>query len=154
MFYVSQEGTRTERLIYAIPSPIALLLRIVIPIGKYDQRRAERFRSPARQIKKESGRMYSEQDLHSLYDFLRATAEGNLKKMIVNGRMTEAHLRLFVKIARAGSASEFAAWAQGGGFPKIKMSAPEQALRETFWAIALEACANLGLLGNEVARAA
>ena len=90
--------------------------------------------------------MYAENDLQSLHEFLRATSEGNLKKMMVSGPMTEAHLRVLLKIARAGSAGDFVAWANSDGFPKIKLSGPEQALKETFWTTALKACAGLGLI--------
>ena len=90
--------------------------------------------------------MYAETELRSLQEFLRQTAEGNLKKMMVGGPMTETHLRILLKVARAGSPDEFVGWAQGEGFPKVKFSAPEQALRETFWPVALDACDRLGLI--------
>ena len=37
--------------------------------------------------------MYSPDELTGLFDFLRATNEGNLKKMLCSGKMTEVHLR-------------------------------------------------------------
>lgn len=95
--------------------------------------------------------MYDPKELEGLHQFLRNTAEGNLRKMMVSGRMTEVHLRILLKVARAGSASEFVGWVNSEGFPKMKMSEAEHGVRETFWPVALAACAGLGLIGNQKA---
>ncbi len=97
--------------------------------------------------------MYSDQDLLSLYDFLRATPEGHLKKMMVNAKMTDIHLRVLLKIARGCSQQEFVQLAQNAGLPKMKFNANEVAARENLWPVALETCAQLGLL-SKAAKAA
>ncbi len=92
--------------------------------------------------------MYSEQDLLSLYDFLRATPEGHLKKMMVNAKMTDVHLRVLLKIVRGCPQPEFVQHAQNAGLPKMKFNANEAAVKENFWPICLETCAQLGLIAK------
>ena len=77
---------------------------------------------------------------------MKSTGEGNLKKMLCNGKMTEVHLRLLIKIARALKDDEFATHAAADTFPKVKLGAPEIAIKEGFWKIALEAAAKVGLV--------
>lgn len=90
--------------------------------------------------------MYLDQDLLSLYDFLRATPEGHLKKMMVSGKMSESHLRVLLKVVRSCSNQEFVQFVQSAGLPKMKLNANEMAVKETLWEISLETCAQLGLL--------
>ena len=97
--------------------------------------------------------MYSESELTSVYEFLRSTPEGSLKKMMVSGKMSDAHFRILMKVARACPAPEFIQHANGNGFPRIKLSSQEMPLKETLWPIALEKCVELGLL-SKAAKAA
>ncbi len=99
--------------------------------------------------------MYAEQDMLSLYDFLRHTPEGHLKKMMVSGKMTEVHFRVFLKIVRGCSNQEFIQYATQKTFPKIKLGSAEIPVKETLWDIALATCVSLGLLsaGNQKAAA-
>lgn len=90
--------------------------------------------------------MYSHDDIKSLYGFLRATGEGNLKKMLVGGKMTDAHLRLLLKVARAVTEADFIVHFEADSFPKVKFNAGELAIKETFWVVSAEACAKVGLL--------
>ena len=90
--------------------------------------------------------MYSHDELKSLYGFLRATGEGNLKKMLVGGKMTETHLRLLLKIARAVTEDEFVTHLEADSFPKVKFSPPEAAIKESFWTTCADACIKFGLL--------
>lgn len=90
--------------------------------------------------------MYSQDELKSLHGFLRSTNEGNLKKMLVGGAMTDAHLRILVKVARAVNEEEFVAHWEGDNFPKVKFSPAESAIKEGFYAVCGEACAKVGLL--------
>jgi hypothetical protein len=92
--------------------------------------------------------MYSEQDLMSLYDFLRQTPEGHLKKMMVNAKMTEAHLRILLKVVRGSSNQEFVQYALNGNLPKIKLSPAELAAKESLWGVCLEQCSALGLISK------
>lgn len=90
--------------------------------------------------------MYSHDDIKSLYGFLKSTGEGNLKKMLLGGRMTEAHLRILLKVVRAVSEDEFVTHFEAATYPKIKLSAAEIELKETCWPVCTEACAKVGLL--------
>lgn len=90
--------------------------------------------------------MYSQEDLKSLHGFLKSTNEGGLKKMLVGGRMSEVHLRLLLKIVRGVGEDEFVKILESESFPKIKLGAPEIAIKEGFWGICLEACVKVGLI--------
>ncbi|HVK62776.1 MAG TPA: hypothetical protein VM432_14560 [Bdellovibrionales bacterium] len=90
--------------------------------------------------------MYSHEDLKMLHGFLKSTGEGNLKKMLVGGKMTEVHLRVLLKIARAVSEDDFIKHCEADDFPKVKFSPPETAIKEGFWPVACEACCKVGLL--------
>jgi hypothetical protein len=90
--------------------------------------------------------MYSHDELKSLHGFLKSTGEGNLKKMLCGGRMTDAHLRILLKVARAVKEDEFITHYEASTFPKVKMSPEEIGLKEAFWGIAMEACAKVGLV--------
>ena len=90
--------------------------------------------------------MYSQDELVGLYGFLKNTGEGNLRKMMVAGKMTDAHLRILLKIVRSSKENEFAEFVQNGSFPKMKFNAGELALKETFWTCCIEAFTTLGLL--------
>jgi hypothetical protein len=90
--------------------------------------------------------MYSYDELKGLHGFLRATGEGNLKKMLVGGHMTEVHLRVLLKVARTVDDVAFATHWEAGTFPKVKMSPEESALKETLYIACGEACAKVGLL--------
>lgn len=90
--------------------------------------------------------MYSHDDLKSLHGFLKATGEGNLKKMLVGGTMTDAHLRILLKIARGVNEDEFITHFEADSFPKIKFNPAEAALKESFWKTCAAACAKVGLL--------
>jgi hypothetical protein len=98
--------------------------------------------------------MYSQDEIKSLQGFLRATSEGNLKKMLVGGKMTEAHLRILLKVARSTSEDEFVNYFETATFPKIKFSGQESPLKEHFWPICAEACAKVGLLTSNAAKKA
>jgi hypothetical protein len=92
------------------------------------------------------GFMYSHDDLKSLHAFLKSTNEGGLKKMLVGGKMTETHLRLLLKVVRAVNETEFITHCEADSFPKVKMGAPEIAIKESFWGTCLSACAAVGLV--------
>jgi hypothetical protein len=90
--------------------------------------------------------MYSNEDIKMLHGFLKSTGEGNLKKMLVGGKMTEVHLRMLLKVARAVPEADFITLFETDAFPKVKMNGPEQAIKEGFWAVIGEACCKVGLL--------
>ncbi|MEK7358482.1 MAG: hypothetical protein AAB250_18705 [Bdellovibrionota bacterium] len=90
--------------------------------------------------------MYSQDELKSLHGFLRSTAEGNLKKMLLGGRMTELHLRVFLRVLRSCSEADFITHIEANTFPKIKFSSEEKAIGDKCYEICLEACAKVGLV--------
>lgn len=90
--------------------------------------------------------MYSRDDLNSVYGFLRSTGEGNLKKMLVGGKMTDMHFRMLIKIVRGCSEDDFIKCLEQASFPKVKFNGPEMEAKETFWPIALQSLGNVGLL--------
>ncbi len=92
--------------------------------------------------------MYSQDEIRSLHGFLKATGEGNLKKMLVGGDMTETHLRVLLKVARAVSEDEFVSHFESDSFPKIKFSPAESAIKESFWRVCAQACTKVGLLSE------
>lgn len=93
--------------------------------------------------------MYSPDELKSLHGFIRSTAEGNLKKMMVGGAMTEVHLRMLLKIVRGCTEDEFVTHFEAGtfpGFPNVKFAPAETALKEKCYGVFADACAKVGLL--------
>lgn len=90
--------------------------------------------------------MYSNGDLASLYDFLRNTPEGSLRKMMVGGKVTAAHFSLLMKLAKNSPEGDFIAAFNGESLPKMKFSPAENQIRDTFWAPCKEVFLSLGLL--------
>lgn len=90
--------------------------------------------------------MYSQDELSTLYGFLKSTSEGNLRKMVLGGRMTEAHFKMMMKVVRATTEPEFIQCFEQANYPKIKFTPPEHGLKEALWPICAEAFARVGLL--------
>jgi hypothetical protein len=86
-----------------------------------------------------------------LHGFLRATAEGGLRKMLVGGKMTENHLKLLLKVVRGVGDGDFATHWEASTFPKVKMTPAEIAIKEEFWKVCGEACSKVGLLSQQKA---
>ncbi len=91
--------------------------------------------------------MSYEEEMNTLHNFLLQTNEGNLKRMLVDGNMTEAHLRLLLKIAKNVGHSEFKGCYEREDFPKVKMSASENDIKEGFWAVCKSTLQSRGLIG-------
>lgn len=98
--------------------------------------------------------MSFEEELDTLHSFLLQTPEGHLKRMLVDGKMTETHLRLLLKIAKNSGHDEFKNCYQKKEFPKIKMSASESGIKETFWETCAATLQSRGLIGAQPAAAA
>lgn len=100
--------------------------------------------------------MYSQDELSTLYGFLKSTSENNLRKMVLGGRMTESHFKMMMKVVRATTEPEFIQCFESGSIPKIKLTPPEHGLKEALWPICAEAFARVGLLSlpQEAKRAA
>jgi hypothetical protein len=92
--------------------------------------------------------MYSQDELSTLYGFLKSTSEGNLRKMVLGGRMTEAHFKMLMKVVRATTEPEFIQCFDSASYPKIKLTPPEHNLKESLWPICAEAFSRVGLLSS------
>lgn len=98
--------------------------------------------------------MYSNQDLASVYQFVRSTPEKHLKSMLVDQKMTENHFRILLKIARSCTEAQFIEHTLKGDFPKVKFSIQEMPLREHFWPLCFNKLETCGLLTKEQQKAA
>lgn len=90
--------------------------------------------------------MYSQNDISGVYSFLKSTGEGNLRKMLVNGPLTEVHFRVLLKIAKGVDESKFIEAFNNEGIP-VKLSPKEKPVKETFWPTCKAKLAEVGLLG-------
>jgi hypothetical protein len=93
--------------------------------------------------------MFSNDELTGLYNFLRSTGEGNLRKMLIDPKMTDKHFNVLMKIVRQCDESQFIEHFSNETFPKVKLSAPEMALKETFWAPCRSSFMKVGLLSQQ-----
>jgi hypothetical protein len=98
--------------------------------------------------------MYQESDIISVYNFLKDTPEGPLRKMLVGGEMSEAHFRVLMKIVRGTSDTEFIEAFNSESIPKIRLSPAEMPLKETVWVMCKRKLVSVGLLGVTQAKAA
>ncbi len=98
--------------------------------------------------------MYSPEELKSLHGFVKQTGEGNLKKMMAGGPMTDVHVNMLVKCVRACSEDEFATHWEAGSFPKIKFTPAERGIQEKCYGVWADACSRLGLLSQQSAKKA
>jgi hypothetical protein len=98
--------------------------------------------------------MSLQEDLVTVYGFLQHTNQGNLKKMLVDGRFTETHLNLLLKIAKNSTEDQFIQLAEKGEFPKVKLSNNEAAIKEAFWKVCFETLQSRGLISAGEAKAA
>lgn len=87
-------------------------------------------------------------DLTGLYDFLMQTPEKGLRNMLVDNKpISEVHLNMLLKIARASKAEEFAEYVTKDSFPKIKFGPAEIKIKEKFWNDCIQGLNSRGLLG-------
>ena len=93
--------------------------------------------------------MFSPDDLSTVYGFLKSTGEGNLKKMLVGGTMTEAHFKILMKVVRGTTEADFISNFMAGTFPRVKLAAAELALREDFWIPCTDALLKVGLISHQ-----
>ncbi len=74
-------------------------------------------------------------DYNGLYQFLRQTPEGALRKMLVDNKsFTEPHFNLLMKVTRTSDEAQFCKNFEGQSFPRIRFSPAEEKLKEKFWA--------------------
>src|SRR4051812_27320786 len=89
--------------------------------------------------------------LVTVYDFIKSTGEGNIRKMMAGPKMTPAHIGLLMRLVRSCKAEEFVKYFEAGSFPKIKFSSAEDAIKEGFWGTAWNSFAQLGLVDGKAA---
>ena len=93
--------------------------------------------------------MDTNEELSSLYEFLSHTPEGGLKKMLVEGEFTEAHLRILLKLAKGGGdQSSFIDAFEKEDLSKIKLSPKEAPLKAQFWKHCKGRLTSVGLIGK------
>jgi hypothetical protein len=98
--------------------------------------------------------MYSDQDVIGVLGFIKSTPESSLRKMLVNGELTEVHFRLLMKMAKQGAESEFVSVFQAETLPKMRLSPAEIKIKENFWPICKSKLAGTGLLNLNAPKAA
>lgn len=97
--------------------------------------------------------MYSNNDVSGVYSFLNSTPEGQLRKMLVSGKLTEAHFRLLLKMAKHGKEADFIDMFMADGFDKVTVAPRETPLKEFFWSICKDKLEGMGLLSLSKAAA-
>jgi len=89
----------------------------------------------------------SQYDTHSLHDFLINTPEGGLRKILVDRvKTTDVHCNLLIKVARACNADQFGEHFSKQDFPKVRMNANEEKIKEKFWGDCTSLLLERGLL--------
>lgn len=90
--------------------------------------------------------MHALNEVNSVYEFINNTAEGNLRKMLVNDQMTDAYFRVFLKIGKLYTQADFVEAFTGETIPRMKLSPKEREIKETFWPICKKRLEDLGFL--------
>jgi hypothetical protein len=98
--------------------------------------------------------MFSESDILSVFNFMKDTPEGPLRKMLVGGEMTDAHFRLLLKVVRGCGAPEFVEAFNSESIPKVRLTPAEYPLKETMWPVCKKKLQSIGLLNATAAKAA
>jgi hypothetical protein len=95
--------------------------------------------------------MHSPEEIKSVCDFLKNTPETPLRKMLVAGELTDAHFRILLKLAKGGPEADFVDAFGKEDMGKLRLSAKEAPLKDTFWPICKKKLVTLGLLPVEKA---
>lgn len=90
--------------------------------------------------------MYSNNDVSGVYSFLNTTPEGQLRKMLVGGKLTEPHFRLLLKMSKNCKETDFIEMFLSDTFDKVTVTPRENPLKEFFWPICKEKLEGMGLL--------
>ncbi len=88
----------------------------------------------------------SGETLKGIYEFIKHTPEGSLRKMLCTGEMTDAHFRLLLKLVKGGSDTDFIDAFNKSDMGKLRLNPKESPLRDRFWAIVRGRLAATGLL--------
>jgi hypothetical protein len=95
--------------------------------------------------------MYTNDDITNLVGFIKQTPEGSLRKMMVQGPLTEAHFRILMKLAKGGPEADFVDAFQNESMGKLRLSTKEAPMKETFWNICKGQFQIMGLLTKNAA---
>lgn len=98
--------------------------------------------------------MYSNNDVSGVYSFLNTTPEGQLRKMLVGGKLTEAHFKLLLKMSKGCKETEFIDMFLADTFDKVTVTPRETPLKEFFWSICKDKLEGMGLLSLTNVKAA
>lgn len=90
--------------------------------------------------------MNSNYDANLVYQFLTATPESALKKMLVDKAFAEVHFNLLMKVVRSSNETQFCDHFYNSTYPKAKFNANEINLKEKFWNDCIKALDTHGLL--------
>lgn len=97
--------------------------------------------------------MFSQSEILSVYNFLKDTPEGPLRKMLVGEELSDAHFRVLLKITRNCSEEEFVDAFNNESIPKVRLTPAEYPLKETVWPISKKKLQGVGLLNPDKAAA-
>lgn len=92
------------------------------------------------------GKMHSNESILEVMQFVKTTPEGNLIKMLRDKEMSDVHVRVLIKLAKNCKDDEFVKHFNDETFPSLKMSNPEYAIKEKFWAVCKKKLSSMGLL--------
>jgi hypothetical protein len=95
--------------------------------------------------------MSANEDVAGLCQFLKATPEGNLRKMLVQGKLTDLHFRTLMKLAKGGAETDFIEAYTAETMGKLRISPKEAHIKETFWPIVKQSFQTLGLISAQKA---
>ncbi len=89
----------------------------------------------------------SQYDSIEIHTFLSQTPEKGLKQIMLDPKhFTEIHFNMLMKILRNCSKETFIDCLDKNDFPKLRFTANELKLKETFWASCCQALASKGIV--------
>ncbi len=89
---------------------------------------------------------YSPDVVKGVYDFLKQTPEGSVRKMLCVGPLTDGHFRLLMKLVKGGPEAEFIDAFNKNDMGKLRLNPKEAPLKDGFWKIVKGQLASTGLL--------
>ncbi len=93
----------------------------------------------------------SDETIKGIYEFLKHTPEGSVRKMLCTGDLTDAHFRLLMKLVKGGPDSDFIEAYHNNSMAKLRLNPKEAPLRDTFWNIVRARLVATGLLPTDQA---
>lgn len=84
--------------------------------------------------------------IKGIYEFLKHTPEGSVRKMLCTGDLTDAHFRLLMKLVKGGPDTDFVDAFTKKDMGKLRLNPKESPLRDRFWDIVRARLSATGLL--------